>query len=155
MTATVQVACPEFIAPAENETTPLPALALTVPAGHVVVAEGVPATITLVGSVSTKPMPLCAGLPAPLVMVNVSTEVAPALIAVGANTLFIDACTTAKLAVFDTTPTAGVCAVVTPLVVLGSAALTVALVTSNVTVQVAFTGNVRPPMVIAPVCPAV
>ena len=155
MTATVQVTCPEFIVPAENEMTPLPALALMVPAGHVVVADGVLATITFVGNVSTKPTPACAGLPAPFVMVNVRTEVPPASIAVGANALLTDACTTAKLAVFDTAPAVGVCVVVTPLVVLGSAALTVELVTFNVMVQDALTGNVRPVTVIAPVCPAV
>ena len=137
--------------PAENEMTPLPALALIDPAGQVVPAAGVAATTTLVGKVSTKPKPLCAGLPAPLVMVKVNTDVPPISMVVGANTLLMDACTTARFAVGAPAPANGVCVVTTPLVVFGNAALTVVLVTGIVTVQVVFTGSVKPEIVIAPV----
>ncbi|HUL95433.1 MAG TPA: hypothetical protein VLT89_05445, partial [Usitatibacter sp.] len=52
----------------------LPAPAVTAPApdGHVLVTFGVAATTTFAGSVSVKAMPVCAGLPAPLVSVKVS-----------------------------------------------------------------------------------
>jgi hypothetical protein len=151
LTVTVHVAWPAFMVPAENEITPLPALAPIDPAGQVVPAAGVAATTTLVGKVSTKPKPVCAGLPAPLVMVKVNTEVPPISMAVGANALLMDACTTARFAVAAPTPATGVCVVTTPLVVFGNAALTVALVTGIVTVQVAPTGSVKPEIVIAPV----
>src|SRR5260221_3824544 len=75
---------------------PLPAAALTAPApdGHVVVMLGAAATSTLAGSVSVKLMPDCAGLPAPFANVNVSVEIPPWLIVVGAQALLSEACTT-------------------------------------------------------------
>ena len=55
------------------------------------------ATTTLAGSVSVKLMPDCAGLPAPLVSVKVSVDVPPTSIAVGANALLSEACTTVSV----------------------------------------------------------
>ena len=70
-----------------------PAAVATAPApeGQVVVTLGTAATITLAGSVSVKLIPVCAGLPAPLVMVNVSVDVPPWLIVVGAKALLSEA----------------------------------------------------------------
>ena len=154
-TVTVQVAWPEFIAPAENEIVPPPAPALMTPAGQVLPAAGVAATKTLVGRVSTKPNPVCAGFPAPLVIVKVNVEVPPISMVLSANALLTDACITAKFAVGAPAPATGVCVVATPLVVFGNAALSVELVTCSVTVQVALTGNVKPVTEMDPVWPAV
>src|SRR5476649_2912472 len=112
---------------------------------------GVPATITLAGSVSAKLMPDCAGLPAPLVIVNVRVEVPPTSIAVGANALLSEACTTVSVwfvtPLVSTPPTVMLPA---PLVYTAAALLS----TSTLTVQVlaptaAFTP--LPPMVKVPV----
>src|SRR5476651_2044067 len=108
---------------------------------------GVPATITLAGSVSVKLMPDCAGLPAPLVSVKVRVEVPPTLIVVGANALLSEACTTVSVwlvtPLVSTPPTVMLAA---PLVYTAAALLS----TSTLTVQVlaptaAFTP--LPPMV--------
>ena len=48
-----------------------------VPDGQVEASPGDAATVTLAGSVSVKLMPVCDGLPVPLVNVNVSVEVPP------------------------------------------------------------------------------
>jgi hypothetical protein len=76
--------------PAAAETAP-------VPDGHVVVTFGVAATTTFAGNVSVKLMPPCAGLPAPFVIVNVSVEVAPCAIVVGAKALLSEAWTTVRV----------------------------------------------------------
>src|SRR5450432_2654564 len=114
---------------------PAPATAATapVPDGHVVVTLGGVATVIAEGSVSVKLMPLCAGLPAPLVSVKVSVEVPFWLMVTGLNTLSSEACVT--VSVWLVTPV-----VSTPPTVMLPApftyALAVVLVTSTVTVQV-------------------
>ena len=96
-------------------------------------------------------MPDCAGLPAPLVIVKVSVDVPPVSIAVGANALLSEACTT--VSVWLVTPLVSTPPTVT-LPAPFTYAAAVALVTSTVTVQVeapaaAFTP--LPPMVKVPV----
>ncbi len=98
-TVTTHAACAALIVAPVTITVPEPAAAVTtpVPDGQVVVIFGVPATVTLAGSVSEKLTPVCAGLPAPLVSVKVSVEVPPWLMVVGAKALFNDACTTVSV----------------------------------------------------------
>ncbi len=67
------------------------------PAGQLLCTFGVAATSTLAGRLSVKPMPDCAGLPAPLVRVKVKVEVPPESITVGANALLSEAWTTFKV----------------------------------------------------------
>src|SRR5882672_6920886 len=88
-TVTTHEACAALIVAPVTVMLPEPATAVTAPApdGHVVVMLGAAATSTLAGSVSVKLMPLCAGLPAPLVSVKVSVDVPPWLIVAGANAL--------------------------------------------------------------------
>src|SRR5258708_2799986 len=101
VTSTVMTheACAAFIVAPVTVTVPLPAAAVTtpVPDGHVVVIFGVAATSTLAGSVSVKLIPASAGLPALLVSVEVSVEVPPTSIALGANALFSVACCTVSV----------------------------------------------------------
>src|SRR5476649_2300954 len=147
-----------LIAAPVTVTVPLPAAPVTKagppakapPAGQLLWMLGVAATSTFAGSVSVKLMPDCAGLPAPFVMVKVSVDVPPTSIAVGANALLSDACTT--VSVWLVTPL-----VSTPPTVMLPAplvyTLAAALVTSTLTVQVlaptaAFTP--LPPMVKVP-----
>src|ERR1700681_799411 len=112
--------------PADVPTAPAPD-------GHVVVTFGAAATTTFAGSVSVKLMPLCAGLPAPLVSVKVSVDVAPWLIVAGAKALLSEAWTTVRVwfvtALVSTPPTVTLAA---PFVY----ALAALLVTSMLTVQV-------------------
>src|SRR5450432_605636 len=98
-TVTTQEACAALMAAPVTAIVPLAATAVTapVPDGQVVVTLGAAATITLAGSVSVKLMPLCAGLPAPLVSVKVRVEVPPMTIVVGANALLSEACTTVRV----------------------------------------------------------
>ena len=130
----------------ETEMTPDPGKAETIDAGQVPPTPAGFAMTTLVGSVSVKPMPVCAGLPAPLESVNIRTEVPPWSIVAGAKALFKLACLTARLAVFDTVPAASAIGpvTVTPDVAFGSAPLTVELVTGKVTVHELDAGIVRP-----------
>src|SRR5258708_23735819 len=88
-----------FIAAPVTVMVPEPAAAVTtpVPEGHVVVTFGAAATRTLAGSVSVKLMPACAGLPAALVSVNVSVEVAPTSIEFGLKALLSEACPTVSV----------------------------------------------------------
>ncbi len=155
-TVTTHEACVAFIVAPVTVTVPLAAAAVTTPApeGHVLVTFGVAATTTFAGSVSVKLMPVCAGLPAALVMVKVSVDVPFTLIVVGANALLSEACPTVR--VWLVTPL-----VRTPPTVTWAAPFTKApeagLTTSTVTVQVelpaaAFTPP--PPTVKVPV-PAV
>src|ERR1700694_2114911 len=76
-TVITHAACAVLIVAPVTVIVPLPAAAATtpVPDGQVVVIAGAAATATLAGSVSVKLMLDCAGLPAPLVSVNVSVEV--------------------------------------------------------------------------------
>ena len=53
------------------------ALMAPVPEGQDVVTFGVPAIVMFAGNVSAKLMPDCAGLPVPLVIVNVSVLMPP------------------------------------------------------------------------------
>ncbi len=89
-------ACALFIVAPVTTIEPPPAAAATapVPDGHVVVTFGAAATTTLAGRLSVKPMPACAGLPAPLVSVKVKVDVPPWLMTLGANALFSEAWTT-------------------------------------------------------------
>src|SRR5450432_2382060 len=64
------------------------------PTGQLLWMFGVAATTTLAGSESVKLMPLCAGLPAPLVSVKVKVDVPPLSITFGANALLSEACET-------------------------------------------------------------
>src|SRR5471030_882620 len=101
-TRTWHEATAAFIAAPVTVIVPLPATAAAKaglltnapPAGQLLWMFGVAATITLAGSVSVKLMPACDGLPAPLVIVKVRVEVPPTSIAVGANALLSEACTT-------------------------------------------------------------
>src|SRR5258706_15216802 len=108
-------------------------LARAPPAGQLLCTFGVAATSTLAGRLSVKPMPDCAGLPAPLVIWKVSVEVPPESITVGANALLSEACTTVSVRLVTLlvrTP---------PTVTLAAALrypLAVVLVTSTLTVQV-------------------
>src|SRR5258708_7302683 len=78
-TVTMHEACAALIEAPVTVIVPLPAAEPTAPApdGQVVVTFGAAATSTLAGSVSVKLIPDCAGLPAPLVSVNVSVDVPP------------------------------------------------------------------------------
>src|SRR5450432_3412159 len=104
-TRTAQDATAAFIAAPVTVMVPLPATAAAnaglftkaPPTGQLLWMFGVAATITLAGNESVKLMPLSAGLPAPLVMVKVSVEVPPTSIAVGANALLSEACTTVSV----------------------------------------------------------
>src|SRR5450432_2837156 len=104
-TVTAHDATAPFIAAPVTVMVPLPAAAVTnagaaakpAPAGQLLVTFGAAATNTFGGSVSVKLMPVCAGLPAPLVIVKVSVEVPPTSIAVGANALLSEACTTVSV----------------------------------------------------------
>ncbi len=95
-TAIAHEACALFIVAPVTTIEPPPAAAVTaaVPDGQVVVMFGTAATNTLAGRLSVKPMPDCAGLPAPLVIVKVKVDVPPWLMTLGANALFIEACAT-------------------------------------------------------------
>src|SRR5258706_14663262 len=96
---TTHEACAVLIEAPASVMLPLPPVAVTapVPDGQVVVIFGAAATSTLAGSVSVKLMPDCAGLPAPLVMVKVSVDVPPWLMAVGAKALLREAVTTVSV----------------------------------------------------------
>src|ERR1700752_862762 len=72
-------------------------LAKAPPAGQLLCTFGGPATSPVAGSVSVKLMPLCAGLPAPLVIVKVSVEVPPVSMVVGLNALLSEACVTVSV----------------------------------------------------------
>src|SRR6185312_2223562 len=93
----------EFIARPVTVMLPAPVvtkaglLAKAPPAGQLLCTLGVPATATLPGRLSWKLMPLCDGLPAPLVIVKVSVEVPPTSIAVGLKALLSEAWVTARL----------------------------------------------------------
>ncbi len=97
-TVTTHEACAAFIEAPVTVMVPPPAVAATapVPDGHVLVTLGAAAITTLAGSVSMKLMPLCAGLPAPLVSVKVSVETPFCAMAAGANALLSDAWTTLR-----------------------------------------------------------
>jgi hypothetical protein len=96
-TRTAQFATPLVIGAPATVMTPVPAVAVTVmppgnapkapPAGQLVCTFGVAATTRFVASVSVKPSPACAGLPAALVIVKVSVEVPPRLTDVGEKDL--------------------------------------------------------------------
>src|SRR5260221_8396735 len=100
-TRTWHEATPLFIAAPVTVTVPVPAAAVTkagpaakpAPAGQLLCTLGVPATTAFAGSVSVKLMPLCAGLPAPLVIVKVSVDGRPTSRVGGENALFGDAFT--------------------------------------------------------------
>src|SRR5260221_4133521 len=98
-TVTTHEACAALIEAPATVMLPLPPVAVTapVPDGQVVVIFGAAATSTLAGRVSVKLMPDCAGLPAPLVIVKVSVDVPPWLMAVGAKALLREACTTVSV----------------------------------------------------------
>src|SRR5258706_8576873 len=114
-------ACAALIDAPATVMLPLPAAAVTtpVPEGQVVVMLGAAATVMADGSVSVKSMPDCAGLPAPLVSVKVSVDVAPVSMVAGANALFTEACATfsVRFAVPPVSAT-GPVAVTVPLVLL-------------------------------------
>ncbi len=98
-TVTTHEACARLIDAPVTVMVPLPAAAVTTPApdGHVVVTFGTAATAMEAGRVSVKLMPDCAGLPAPLVSVKVSVEIAPWLIVAGANALLREGWTTVSV----------------------------------------------------------
>src|SRR5476649_2459010 len=139
-TRTAHEATAAFIAAPVTVMVPLPATAAAnaglltkaPPTGQLLWIFGVAATITLAGSVSVKLMPACDGFPAPLVIVKVRVEVPPTSIAVGANALLSEACTTVSVwlvtLLVSTPPTVMLPA---PLVYTFAAAL----VTSTVTVH--------------------
>src|SRR6185369_10210668 len=118
--------------PALSVTVLLPEGPVTVPPPQVVERLAGVATTRKAGKVSVKARPLCAGLPAPLVMVKVTVDEAPVLTAVGLKVLVRSEPTTVRLAAAAPVPAVGVCVVVTPLVVLALA--TVELVTRRITV---------------------
>src|SRR5450631_1964815 len=134
-TVTTHEACAALIDAPVTVMVPLAATAVTtpVPDGHVVVTFGAAATTTFAGSVSVKLMPDCDGLPAPLVSVNVSVDVPPWLIVVGAKALLSEACVT--VSVWLVTPLVRTPPTVT-LAAPFTYALAAALVTSTLTVQV-------------------
>ena len=94
-TRTWQLATAAFIEAPVTVIVPVPAVAVTAnpgaakapPAGQLVCTVGAAAITALAGSVSVKLRPDCAGLPALLVMVNVSVVVPPEAIDAGANAL--------------------------------------------------------------------
>ncbi len=90
---------PEAVAALVTRAVPLMLAAALVygPPTTLEVTSTVAATTTLAGSVSMKLMPLCAGLPAPLASVNVSVDVPPCAMVVGAKALSRDACTTVSV----------------------------------------------------------
>src|SRR5450631_4325158 len=114
-------ACAALMDAAVTVMVPLAATAATapVPDGHVVVTFGTAATTTFAGNVSVKLMPACAGLPALLVSVKVSVDVAPWSMVVGANALLSEGWFTVRLA-FAVPPViaAGPVADTAPLVLL-------------------------------------
>src|SRR5450631_37774 len=114
-------ACAALMEAAATVIVPLAATAATapVPDGHVVVTFGTAATTTFAGNVSVKLMPACAGLPALLVSVKVSVDVAPWSMVVGANALLSEGWFTVRLA-FAVPPViaAGPVADTAPLVLL-------------------------------------
>ncbi len=154
-TVTWQEASAAFIARPVTVMVELAAAAVTnaglftsaPPAGQLLWMLGVPATTTLAGRLSVKLMPDCAGLPPPLVTVNVSVEVPPESMVVGAKALLSEACDTVRtwlVTPFTSTPPTLTWAA--PLVYTPA----LALVTSTLTVHVeapaaAFTP--LPPMV--------
>src|SRR5471032_3323969 len=161
-TRTAQEARAAFIAAPVTVMVPLPATAAAnaglftkaPPTGQLLWMFGVAATRTLAGSESVKLMPASDGLPAPLVMVKVSVEVPPTSIAVGANALLSDACTTVSVwlvtPLVSTPPTVMLPA---PLVYTLAAALVTSTVTEKIEAPTAAFTPV-PPMVKVPV-PAV
>src|ERR1700682_533480 len=98
------------------------------PAGQLVCTLGVAATRTFPGRLSVKPMPACAGLPAPLAIVKVSVEVAPMAMVVGAKALLRLACTTVTVC--------GVTAFVSPVTATEAALLVLAPSVAPRTVKV-------------------
>ncbi len=76
------------------------ATAVTAPAplGHVDAMLSGETVSTLAGSVSVKPMPDCAGLPAPLVSVKTRVELASRSTVAGENALVSAGCTTSRVA---------------------------------------------------------
>src|SRR5947209_8754470 len=98
----VHEACAAFIvAPV---TVIDPALVLTAPAplGQVEAMLGAPATVTPAGNVSVKLTPASAGLPAPLVSVNVSVDTPPRSMNTGENAFVRAGCNT--VTVWSVTP---------------------------------------------------
>lgn len=65
----------------------LPAIAVTVPVGQVVAIAGVAATVMPLGNMSVNDQPTFEASSVVLVMVNVSVDVPPEAILVGANDL--------------------------------------------------------------------
>src|SRR4051794_37875791 len=95
----VHEACAAFIVALATVMDPAPAAAAVVaPAGHVETALGIAATTTPAGRLSVKPMPDCAGLPAPLASVKVRVDVPPKSIASGAKAFVSAAWTTVNVA---------------------------------------------------------
>src|SRR5579862_5436434 len=140
---TVHVVPPEAKLAPESAIELVPAVAVTVPPVHVVVAFGVADTNTLVGSVSVNARPLWAGLPAPLVIVNVICESTPATTVVGLKAFVSAVPATVRFTAPEFVPAVGVCVVVTPLAVLGRTPVVVGA-TMKVTVQLPFCGMLMP-----------
>lgn len=97
-------------------------------------AAGTPEMVKPAGRVSVKAKPLCAGLPAPLLSVKVSTDTPPAATVAGLKALVKAVPSTVRLAVLLTLPALPVSALLTPPLVLAYTPAS-ALVTLTLTVQ--------------------
>jgi hypothetical protein len=138
-TVTVQLASPSAKLALLSVT--LLAVLVTLPPHWL--AAGTPEMLKPACSVSVKPKPSCAGLPAPLLMVKLNTLTAPGAIDAGAKALAKAVPTTVRLAVLLALPALPVSTLLTPPLVLAYAPVTV-LVTLTLTVQLAPAAKLPP-----------
>jgi hypothetical protein len=129
-TFTVQLATPK----AKLALLKLTLLAVLVTLPPHWLAAGTPEMLKPACSVSVKPKPSCAGLPAPLLMVKLNTLTAPGAMETGLKAFSKAVPTTVRLAVLLTLPALPVSVLLTPPLVLAYAPSTV-LVTLTLTVQ--------------------
>ena len=106
-------------------------------------ATGTPEMLRPAGKVSVNPKPFCAGLPAPLLMVKLSTEVAPGAIETGLNDLTSCVPTTVRLALLLALPAPPVSLLLAPPLVLAYTPAS-ALLTLTLTVQLAPAAKLAP-----------
>jgi hypothetical protein len=114
LTFTVQLATPS----AKLALLRLTLLAVLVTLPPHWLAVGTPEMLKPACSVSVKPKPSCAGLPAPLLMVKLSTATAPGAMDIGLKALANCVPTTVRLAVLLTLPALPVSVLLTPPLVL-------------------------------------